>query len=254
VSVLLVCDVGNTEITLALFDGERLARRGRLRTHDPRDAAQLVDDLRDFVGADPVARCAIASVVPTATEALVRATPTAIGTRARILDATGAWPITIAVDEPAAVGVDRLVNCAAAHLLHRCDTIVVDLGTATTYDCVTAEGRFLGGAIAPGVRTSLDALVGRTAQLRATPLEAPPRAIGTRTDLAIRAGVVFGAVDALEGMVRRLAREWPGGAAPLVIATGGLAATVAPLCPSVGLVDPELTLTGIRLVTALRGD
>ena len=252
-SVLLACDVGNSEITLALFDGARLARRGRLRTHDPRDEAQLADDLRDFAGDVAVAHCAIASVVPAATEALVRATTRAFGTRALVLDAAGAWPIVVDVEQPASVGVDRLVNCTAAHLGHRRDAIVVDLGTATTFDCVTADGRFIGGAIAPGLRTAMDALVGRTAQLRDTPLEAPPRAIGTRTDLAIRSGVVFGVVDALEGMVRRLAREWPGGATPLVLATGGFATTIAPLCPAVDLVDPDLTLTGIRLVAAYRG-
>ncbi len=249
-SVLLACDVGNSEITLALFDGERLVRRGRLRTHDPRDDAQLADDLRDFAGACAVARCAIASVVPPATEALVRATTRAFGTRALVLDAAGAWPIVVDVEAPSAVGVDRLVNCTAAHRLHRRDAIVVDLGTATTFDCVTADGRFIGGAIAPGLRTAMDALVGRTAQLRATPLEPPPRAIGTRTETAIRAGVVFGAADALEGMVRRLTREWPGGATPLVLATGGFATTLAPLCPSVTVVDPDLTLVGIRLVAA----
>src|ERR687884_551766 len=126
------------------------------------------------------------------------------------------------------VGADRLINTLAASRIHRRDTIVVDLGTATTFDCITAGGVFLGGVIAPGVRTSADTLIRRTSKLPATELVAPIRVIGKRTEDCIRAGVMFGAADSIDGIVRRIKGEWPGGAVPLVVATGGLAETLRP--------------------------
>jgi type III pantothenate kinase len=124
---------------------------------------------------------------------------------------------------------------------------VVDLGTATTFDCVTADRRFIGGAIMPGMRTSAEQLVRRAAKLTATELVAPSRAIGRRTDEHIRAGVLFGTADAIDGMVRRMRDEWPGASVPVVVGTGGLATTIAPLTSSITIVDPDLTLHGLRL-------
>ncbi|HEY5218868.1 MAG TPA: type III pantothenate kinase, partial [Gemmatimonadaceae bacterium] len=139
----------------------------------------------------------------------------------------------------------------AASQIHKRDAIVVDLGTATTYDCVTADGVFLGGVIAPGVRTSAETLFRRTSKLPATELVAPDRAIGTRTETNIRAGVMFGAADAIDGLVARIKAEWPGKRVPMVIATGGLAEVFKDLCKSFDLIDPYLTLTGLDLAFEL---
>ena len=127
------------------------------------------------------------------------------------------------VDEPLSVGADRIVNVLAAAELYRRDAIVVDFGTATTFDCVTAEGRFIGGVIMPGLRTSADQLTRRTAKLPATELRAPERVIGRRTEECIQAGVLFGTAEAVDGIVRRIRAEWPDGRRPKVVATGGLA-------------------------------
>ncbi|HYD10964.1 MAG TPA: type III pantothenate kinase, partial [Acidimicrobiales bacterium] len=119
--------------------------------------------------------------------------------------------------------------------------------TATTFDCITADGTFLGGVIAPGVRLQLESLFSRTAKLPATELVLPAQAIGRRTEDCIRAGVVFGVADAIDGIVRRIKREWPGGETPMVIATGGLAETFAGICEELETVRPDLTLQGLRL-------
>jgi len=131
------------------------------------------------------------------------------------------------------------------------DTVVVDLGTATTYDCITGDGVFLGGIIAPGLRTSADTLIRRTSKLPATELVPPARAIGTRTEECIRAGVLFGAADAIDGLVRRIKAEWPTTRVPKVVATGGLAPLVTSLCREIDVVEPNLTLFGLQIAFAI---
>jgi len=123
------------------------------------------------------------------------------------------------VEEPLQVGADRILNTLAAAQLFRRDTIVVDFGTATTFDCITADGHFLGGVIMPGIRTASDALIRGTAKLPATDLMPPVRTIGRRTEEAIRSGVLLGTADAVDGIVRRIKAEWPNGHTPQVIAT-----------------------------------
>src|SRR5262249_26266673 len=136
-------------------------------------------------------------------------------------------PIRLDVEEPNTVGADRMVNTLAASKLFGCDTIVVDFGTATTLDCITKDGRFLGGIIAPGVRTAGESLIRKAAKLASTEIAPPERAIGKRTDECIRAGMVFGAADAVDGLVRRIKNEWPTRDRPRVVATGGLAPMIA---------------------------
>jgi pantothenate kinase type III len=126
-----------------------------------------------------------------------------------IVDARSPLPITLDVLEPLTVGADRIVNTLAASRLFGRDTIVVDLGTATTFDCITADGVFLGGVIAPGMRTSAETLIRRTSKLPATELVAPEHVIGRRTEDCIRAGVVFGTAESVDGIVRRIKGEWP---------------------------------------------
>jgi type III pantothenate kinase len=171
--------------------------------------------------------------------------------RLEIFDATSALPITLAVDEPLTVGADRIINTLVASRRYRRDAIVVDLGTATTFDCITRDGVFLGGVIAPGVRTSAETLFRRTSKLPATELIVPPHVIGKRTEDCIRAGVMFGAAESIDGVVRRILEEWPRSERPMVIATGGLAELFAPLCRSFEVVDPYLTLHGLAMAFAI---
>jgi type III pantothenate kinase len=145
------------------------------------------------------------------------------------------------------VGADRVVNTLAASQIYRRDCIVVDLGTATTYDCISAQGSFFGGIIQPGVKTSAQMLFDKTALLPSTVLATPTRAIATNTVDCIRAGVVYGAADSIDGLIRRVKGEWPHPQAPYVVATGGLSSTFRPFCAEFDEVDPALTLKGLRI-------
>jgi type III pantothenate kinase len=250
--VILVFDVGNTETTIGLFDGEALRAHWRVMTDVARTPDEFTLLLRSLTDAAEVPRAnvhgaAIGSVVPPVTGPLAEACRQLFGVAAIVVDARSALPIRLDVDEPLTVGADRLINTLAASRIHGRDTIVVDLGTATTFDCITADGVFLGGVIAPGVRTSADTLIRRTSKLPATELVPPKRAIGRRTEECIRAGVLFGAADSIDGIVRRIKREWPGGGEPLVVATGGLAETLKAYCEEFDLVEPFLTLHGLRM-------
>ena len=194
---------------------------------------------------------AIGSVVPSLTAALVTACERLVSAPPLVVDARSKLPIHLAVDEPLTVGADRIINTLAASRLHKRDCIVVDLGTATTFDCITADGSFIGGVIAPGVKIAGESLFRRTSMLAATELVAPERVIGTRTSECIRAGVVLGAADMIDGMVRRIKNEWPNRGRPLVIATGGLATRFANLCTSFDRVEPDLTLVGLAMAHQL---
>jgi type III pantothenate kinase len=251
--VLIVFDVGNSETTVGVFDGETLRATWRIMTDVPRTADEYTVLLRALLAGrslDPgaVRAASIASVVPRVTQPLSEACRDGLGLdRITLVDGGSALPIRLAVDEPLSVGADRIVNTLAASRLYGRDAIVVDLGTATTFDCITADGVFLGGVIAPGVRMQLESLVRRTSKLPATELVLPKRVIGTRTEECIRAGVIFGAADAIDGTVRRIKDEWPTADVPMVIGTGGLAETFAALCEELETVKPDLTLQGLRL-------
>jgi type III pantothenate kinase len=249
--VIIAFDVGNTETTVALFDGEQVRAHWRLTTSVPRTPDEyrlLLSNLLGGTGVSPsyVLGSAICSVVPPVTQLLQEVCAAAFGRQPVIVDARSKLPIRLEVDEPFTVGADRVANTLAATILYRRDTIIVDVGTATTYDVITGDGSFIGGVIQPGVGSSAETLFRRTAQLAATELIPPAHVIGTRTDECIRSGVLYGAVDSIDGIVARIVAEW-GVADPLVIATGGLAATLKPFCRSFHHVDPFLTLQGVRL-------
>jgi type III pantothenate kinase len=250
--VILVFDVGNTETTVGLFDGDALVRHWRLTTEASRTPDELGLMIAMLLRAADVAPgevtgAAIGSVVPPVTGPLAEACEAWLDASAIIVDAAAGLPIRVDVDEPLTVGADRLINTLAASRMFARDTIVVDLGTATTFDCITADGTFIGGVIAPGVRTSAETLFRRTSKLPATELIPPARVIGRRTEECIRAGVVFGAADSIDGIVRRIKAEWPGGRVPFVVATGGLAETLKPFCRELERVEPFLTLHGLRM-------
>jgi type III pantothenate kinase len=258
--MLLTFDVGNSETTIGLFDGDTLVAHWRMMTDVPRTADELGVLLRGFLsGADVdlgvVKGVAIGSVVPRITAPLADACRAWLQSpRVEVIDATSPLPITLAVDEPRTVGADRIINTLVASRRYGRDAIVVDLGTATTFDCITKDGVFLGGVIAPGVRTSAETLFRRTSKLPATELVAPPRTIGRNTEECIRSGVMFGAAESIDGVVRRIMAEWPGSERPMVIGTGGLAELFAPLCASFDTVDPYLTLRGLAMAFALLGE
>lgn len=250
--MILVFDVGNTETTLGLFAGAQLRHHWRVVTEVSRTPDELFLLLRGLLGgvgieASAITGTAIGSVVPALTESLAEACQQLSGKRPIIVDARSPLPITLDVLEPLTVGADRIINTLAASRLFHRDTIVVDLGTATTFDCITAEGVFLGGVIAPGLRTALETLVRRTSKLPATELTAPEHAIGRRTEECIRSGVLLGSAEAADGIVRRIKREWPNGRTPMVVATGGLAPILVPHCQEIERIEPHLTLQGLQI-------
>lgn len=250
--MLLVFDVGNSETTVGLFDEARLVGHWRLPTLSQRSVmetrAWLMHTLHHAaLAASDVTAVAIASVVPAAVEPIVPSCELAFGQAPLLVTAHSALPLEVAVEQPSAVGIDRLLNTLAAHQLFGVDAICVDAGTATTLDCVTRTGVFLGGVIMPGVLTAATSLLANTAQLSLSQFTAPGHAMGTNTTDCLRAGIWFGAAEAIDGVVRRLVSEWPGSSTPLVIATGGFSGALSGLCQSFARVEPALTLHGVRL-------
>lgn len=256
--MLLALDIGNTETTVGLFAGDRIEGHWRLHTTPQRTpdewASAITAHLTQAGHSTQEIRAAIvASVAPQVTQSLCEGIVGATTREPAQVDGRSKLPITLDVDEPLTVGADRIVNTLAASQLFKRDTIVVDFGTATTFDCITGDGRFIGGVIMPGIRTASDDLVRKTAKLPATELTPPPRVIGRRTEDCIRAGVLWGTADAVDGLVRRIKAEWPGEKTPQTIATGGLAELVAPLSKEIESVHPDLTLVGLRLAAAALG-
>lgn len=248
--MLLAVDIGNTEITLGLFTGDRLTAHWRLTTVTKRTSDEWTAAFTSFLmqaghSTHEVRSIVYASVAPTVTGPLVEGVRQAVGTAPTAVGPESSLPITLDVEDPMSVGADRVVNTLAAAELYRRDTIIVDFGTATTFDCITGSGRFVGGVIAPGVQTAAEYLTRKTAKLPATELVPPERVIGRRTEDCIRSGVLFGSADAVDGIVKRIKAEWSGEATPFVVATGGLAAHVAPLSQEVEKVEPNLTLVGL---------
>ncbi len=256
--MLLACDIGNTETTVGLFAGDRLAAHWRLHTTPQRTPDEWASALTAYLvqaghSTDEVRAAIVASVAPQVTQSVCDGIALATTHAPVLVDGRSPLPITLDVDEPLTVGADRIVNTLAAAALFKQDTIVVDFGTATTFDCITADARFIGGVIMPGIRTASDDLVRKTAKLPATELTPPARVIGRRTEDCIRAGVLWGTADAVDGLVRRIKAEWPGGRTPKTVATGGLASLVAPLSQEIESVHPDLTLVGLRLAAAALG-
>jgi type III pantothenate kinase len=256
--MLLALDIGNTEITVGLFEGERLEADWRLTTGAERTPDEWAAMLTTYFSQSgrsthAVKAAIVASVVPTVAADVAMGVHKACGVTVVEIGPGSPLPLRLDVEEPLTVGADRVVNTVAALALYRRDTIVVDFGTATTLDCITGDGRFIGGVIAPGIRTAADTLVRRTAKLPATTLVPPARVIGRRTEECIQAGVVLGTAEAVSGLLRRVLAEWPTTQHPHVVATGGLASLIAPLVPEIAAVEPRLTLLGLRVAAGHLG-
>lgn len=250
--MLLAIDVGNTEISFGVFRGSELAADWRLASvgHRTPDEWRVVlrSHLSDVGLSDAqIDQAVIGSVAPTVAEPLRTGVRNAFGVEPIDIRPDSGLPVTLDVDEPRTVGADRIVNTLAAVHLYHTDTIVVDFGTATTFDCITEDSRFIGGVIAPGLRTAAEDLALRAAKIPVTSLVRPTRVIGRTTEQCVRAGVFFGAADAADGIVRRIKAEWPTDVVPRVVATGGLAPMIQSLSSEIGHVEPHLTLIGLRI-------
>lgn len=245
---LLAIDVGNTNTVLGLFDGEELVRSWRIKTDARSTADEMALVFRGLLADEPeVTGIALCSTVPAVLREMRQMltayhadVPTVIvepGTK------TG---VPVLTDNPKEVGADRIVNTIAAHRLYGGPSIVVDFGTSTNLDVVSAQGEFLGGALAPGIEISIDALAQRAAQLRKVELVRPRSAIGKNTVEALQSGALYGFAGQVDGLVRRIEDEI--GPVQAVIATGGLAPIVVPESETITHHDPDLTLVGLRLV------
>jgi type III pantothenate kinase len=252
--MILAFDVGNSETTIGLCSGLKVKERWRVTTdasRTPDEVFLLLLALLDSAGIkrSAVKGSAIGSVVPAVTAPLAEACHRLTENKPVIIDGRSKLPITLDVDEPLTVGADRIINTLAASRMYKRDCIVVDLGTATTFDCISADGVFFGGVIAPGVLMSAESLFRKTSKLPATEIVAPKNVIGRRTEECIRSGVVLGAAESIDGLVRRIKADWPKkrSGKPLVVATGGLAKTFESICKEFDKIEPDLTLVGTAM-------
>lgn len=249
--MLLTIDIGNTNITLGLYQGQELGPRWRLATayeHMPDEyGLQLVGLLAHsgFSPADLHGIC-LASVVPPLTGKISEACQKYLHLHPLVVDGSLPTGIRILYQPPDAVGADRIVDALAVLHLYGGPACVVDFGTATTFDAITAEGDYLGGAISPGIGIAAEALFSRTAKLPRVDLQRPPSPIGRNTVHAIQSGLLFGYVGLVEGMVARFRQEL--GPEMKVIATGGLAELVAQETGVIDIIAPWLTLDGLRMI------
>lgn len=250
--MLLAIDVGNTNIVYGLFDGPTLLHQFRVETSRGRTADEYAVVLRQLLsmhGISPsdVKAAIVASVVPPLTEPMVALVRRAFAFEALVVGPGIKTGVSILYENPREVGADRIVNAVASFERFRSAVIVVDFGTATTFDCITPKGEYLGGVIVPGIQISADALFARAAKLPRVEIQKPPKVIGRNTQHSMQSGIVYGYVGLVDGLVARIKTEmaFPSCA---VVATGGLARLIAPMSESIEHVDDDLTLTGLRIL------
>lgn len=249
--MLLAIDVGNTNIVYGLFEGERLVHQFRVESSRHRTADEYAVVIRQLLAmrqVEPrdVSGAIVASVVPSLTEPMLELVRRAFDLEPVVIGPGVRTGMAILYDNPREVGADRIVNAIAAYERFRGGLIVVDFGTATTFDCVSPKGEYMGGVIAPGIQISADALFARAAKLPRVEIQKPPRVVGKNTQHSMQSGIVYGYVALVDGMVDRLSAEL--GFSCSVVATGGLARLIAPLSRTIQEVDDDLTLTGLRIL------
>jgi type III pantothenate kinase len=252
--MLLTIDVGNTNLTLGLYNGDNLGRHWRLATDHARmpdeyglqflgllqNAGRAVADLTGIV---------LASVVPNLTGRVVQACQEYLKQTPLVVDTGVKTGIRIRYEDPRAVGADRVADAVAVVNLYGGPACVIDFGTATTFNAVTKEGDYLGGAITAGVNLATEALFTHAAKLQRIDLQRPPSVIGRNTVHAMQSGLLFGYVSMVEGMVARFRSEL--GSDMKVVATGGLAEVVANETEVIDIISPWLTLDGLRIIWEL---
>lgn len=251
--MLLAIDIGNTNITLGLWQQRTWQHHWRISTIRDKTADEYGILLRQFLREstliDGIEQVMLCSVVPVLTRTFSAACQRYLNCSPVEVTVQLDLGLSVQTDVPAAVGADRLVNAVAAHALFSGPTIIVDMGTATKLDVVTGAGALVGGVIAPGLQLAADALVGRAAKLSQVNLEAPPQVLGRNTVHAMQSGLIFGYVSLIEGLVSRLQVEHPDQTSPArIIGTGGLISLITPHTSLIQHVDPWLTLTGLRLI------
>jgi len=249
--MLLTIDVGNTNITLGLYQDEELGPRWRLATvHDrmPDEYGLQFVGLMEHSGVriENIQGVCLASVVPPLTGKIIEACCAYIKQEPLVVDAGVKTGVRVRYEDPRAVGADRIVDAAAVQYFYGGPACVVDFGTATTFDAISADGDYLGGAIAPGIGIAAEALFMRTAKLPRVDIQRPPAAIGRNTVHSIQSGLLYGYVGLVEGMVARFRGEL--GENMKVIGTGGLAEIVARETSVLQIIAPWLTLDGLRLI------
>lgn len=251
--MFLAVDVGNTNIVLGIFDGARLAASFRLSSDRGRTADEYGIQMQQFMAhlgipLEALTGAIISSVVPPLNETMEKAVKDYCGVATPIQLGPGVRTgLSIKIENPKEVGADRVCDAVAVSELHGAPAIVVDFGTATTFSAVDAEGAFIGGAIAPGVMTAGDALFSKASKLPRVDIAKPKAAIGKNTVAAMQSGIFFGAIGMVEEIVRRMKHEM-GASDAKVIATGGLAGLIAGETASIDLVDPDITLQGLRII------
>lgn len=249
--MLLTIDVGNTNTVLGLFDDERLHKSWRIKTDARSTADELDVTVRALLeGQPPVTGVSLCSTVPAVLrEMRMMLQGTFAGVPHVIVEPGVRTGVPVLTDNPKEVGSDRIVNTLAAFALFGGPCIVVDFGTSTNLDVVSAKGEFLGGALAPGVEISIEALAQRAAQLRKVELTRPRAAIGKNTVEALQSGALYGFAGQVDGLVTRIIAELAG-EVTAVVATGGLASLILPESSTITHHEPDLTLTGLRLLFA----
>jgi type III pantothenate kinase len=250
----LAIDIGNTNITLGVYEGATLGPRWRLATDHQRTSDEYgltLIQLIEHAGlkSGGIESVAMASVVPPLTGVFEHACEAYLNCKAWVIDGDTPTGVRILYDDPKQVGADRIVDAVAAYRLYGGPACIVDFGTATTFDAISVQGEYLGGAIAPGIGIAADALFQRTAKLPRVELSRPPSAIGRNTPHSIQSGLLFGYVGLVEGMVARFRRELERPGQPMkVIGTGGLAEMIMRETQAIDILAPWLTLDGLRLI------
>lgn len=249
--MLLLIDIGNTNVVFGIWDGQRYVRRWRVAT----DRSRMPDEWwvvlhslasSDGINLDGISGAILSSVVPSLTRWVAGMTRDRVGVDPLIVNAGSNLGITVRTDNPAEVGADRLVNAVAAFNAYGGPSIVIDFGTATTFDVISRDAEYIGGAIAPGVRLAHDALIAHAAQLSSVELTFPARAIGTTTVTSMQSGIMLGYASLIDGMIERIEADL--GERATVVATGGLGELFVDVCPRIAAYVPDLTLDGLRII------
>ena len=253
--MLLAIDIGNTNVSVGAFDGERLLASWRMASDTRRMADEYALELQGLlpmkdVAAERVRQVAMCSVVPPLTGVFQDVARALFGVEPLVVGAGTRTGVRVLYDNPRDVGADRVADAAAAYRVHGGPVIVVDFGTGTVFDAITADGSYIGGAIAPGLNVAAESLFLSTSQLRRVELVRPKTAIGKSTVHSIQSGLVLGYIGLVEAMVGHFKREMDAPNAK-VVATGGLASLIAQESSAIDVVDEDLTLRGLQCIHAL---
>lgn len=249
--MLLAIDVGNTQTTLGVFEGDKLFRTWRYSTNKDETGDELAVTIQGLLSLANLSLSSIdglvvSSVVPHCTQALIEMAKCHFSFEPLVVKPGIKTGLSILYENPLEVGADRIANAVGAKELFGAPAIVVDFGTATTFDVLSPAGEYIGGAIAPGVELAAEALFTRAARLSRIDLSVPPKAIGRNTQHSLQSGILLGFAGLVDSLVKKIQQE--NGFESKVIGTGGLVLLMKPLCETIQLVEPDLTLWGLKFI------